>query len=49
MDLQGQSNVPEAQGAEDVQGMYAAYKKQKEVKKRFTKEEILARYFSPRS
>ncbi len=48
MDLQGQNNVPEAQGADDVQGMYASYKKQKEVKKKLTKEEILAKYFTPR-
>lgn len=40
--------VTPQQGSEDLQGMYAAYKKQKEVKKRLSKEEILAKYFTPR-
>lgn len=43
-----QDAVTSQQGSEDLQGMYAAYKKQKEVKKRLSKEEMLAKYFSPR-
>jgi hypothetical protein len=42
------ATVAPQQGSEALQGMFASYKKQKEVKKRLTKEEILARYFNPR-
>lgn len=43
-----QIDVASQQGSEDLQGMYAQYKKSKEAKKKLTKEEILAKYFSPR-
>lgn len=45
---QQQDVVASEQGSDDLQGMYAAYKKQKEVKKKLSKEEILAKYFFPR-
>ncbi len=37
------------QGSENMQGFFAAYKKQKEVKKKLSKDEMLAKYFSPRN
>lgn len=46
--MEQQNDVTTQQGSEDLQGMYAAYKKSKEVKKRLSKEEMLAKYFSPR-
>lgn len=47
MDSVNETVSPE-QGSQEMQGMFAAYKKSKEVKKRLTKEEVLARYFNPR-
>jgi hypothetical protein len=46
--MEQQNDVTTQQGSEDLQGMYAAYKKSMEKKKKLTKEEILAKYFTPR-
>lgn len=48
MEQQNNDAVTSVQGSDDLQSMYATYKKSKEVKKRLTKEEILAKYFTPR-
>lgn len=46
--MEQQNEVMPQQGSEDLQGMYAAYKKSKEVNKKLSKEEILAKFFTPR-